>query len=857
MCNEDTDTCEQVISPDGTECATDDLFCTLEHCQGGACGGSSPRDCSDGDDCTDDACNEDLNQCDHTWHPRPEIVDVCGDGIDNDCDGVVDGCCLGDGGFTAKVDYSTGEYPYGITTGDFDADGILDLAVVNHGSDNVSILLGYGHEGQGNGDFAMKTDYATGNGPYSVTTGDFNSDGILDLAVTNGGSNSVSILLGDGSGGKGDGTFTAKVDYPTGNNPLYIATGDFNSDGILDLAATNAGSDSVSILLGDGSDGKGDGTFSAKVDYPTGNSPFYIATGDFDSDGILDLAVTNGGSNSVSILLGDGSGGKGDGTFTARVDYPTGNSPFYITTGDFDADGILDLAVGNFDSDNVSILLGNGSDGQGYGTFAGKVDYPTGDGPRSLTAGDFNADGILDLAVTNGGSNNLSILLGDGSSGKGNGTFAAKVDYPTGNGPQGIATGDFNADGIIDLAVTNSVSDNLSILLGYGSGGRGNATFEDKADYTAGDGPTSVTTGDFNSDGILDLAVGNFTSNNVSILLGNGSGGQGNGTFAEKVDYTAGDGPASVTTGDFDADGILDLAVGNFDSYDVSILLGNGSGGRGDGTFATKVDYTTEYGSGPYDVATGDFNADGILDLAVANLYGGTSDNVSIFLGNGSGGQGNGTFATRVDYTAGDGPESVDIGDFNADGILDLAVVSIYSFDVSILLGNGSGGQGNGTFATKVDYMTGANPTSVAAGDFNANGILDLAVANYFSDDLSILLGNGSGGRGDGTFATKADYPAGNAPRSVTTGDFDGNGILDLAVANNYSDNVSIFLGNGNGGQGNGTFAGKVNYPTGDGPRSVATGDFNSDGILDLAVANRGLDNVSILLGEGECLAPP
>jgi hypothetical protein len=849
MCNEDTDTCEQVISPDGTECATDDLFCTLEHCQGGACGGSSPRDCSDGDDCTDDACNEDLNQCDHTWHPRPEIVDVCGDGIDNDCDGVVDGCCLGDGGFTAKVDYSTGEYPYGITTGDFDADGILDLAVVNHGSDNVSILLGYGHEGQGNGDFAMKTDYATGNGPYSVTTGDFNSDGILDLAVTNGGSNSVSILLGDGSGGKGDGTFTAKVDYPTGNNPLYIATGDFNSDGILDLAATNAGSDSVSILLGDGSDGKGDGTFSAKVDYPTGNSPFYIATGDFDSDGILDLAVTNGGSNSVSILLGDGSGGKGDGTFTARVDYPTGNSPFYITTGDFDADGILDLAVGNFDSDNVSILLGNGSDGQGYGTFAGKVDYPTGDGPRSLTAGDFNADGILDLAVTNGGSNNLSILLGDGSSGKGNGTFAAKVDYPTGNGPQGIATGDFNADGIIDLAVTNSVSDNLSILLGYGSGGRGNATFEDKADYTAGDGPTSVTTGDFNSDGILDLAVGNFTSNNVSILLGNGSGGQGNGTFAEKVDYTAGDGPASVTTGDFDADGILDLAVGNFDSYDVSILLGNGSGGRGDGTFATKVDYTTEYGSGPYDVATGDFNADGILDLAVANLYGGTSDNVSIFLGNGSGGQGNGTFATRVDYTAGDGPESVDIGDFNADGILDLAVVSIYSFDVSILLGNGSGGQGNGTFATKVDYMTGA--------DFNANGILDLAVANYFSDDLSILLGNGSGGRGDGTFATKADYPAGNAPRSVTTGDFDGNGILDLAVANNYSDNVSIFLGNGNGGQGNGTFAGKVNYPTGDGPRSVATGDFNSDGILDLAVANRGLDNVSILLGEGECLAPP
>jgi surface antigen len=784
------------------------------------------------------------------------VVDVCGDGVDNDCDGVVDGCCLGNGTLTAKVDYSAGDSPHGITTGDFDADGILDLAVVNHGSDNVSILLGYGNAGQGNGDFATKTDYTTGVGPYGITTGDFNSDEILDLAVVNGNSDSLSILLGHGSDGKGNGTFTTKVDYPTGSSPSHITTGDFNADGILDLAVVNSNSDSLSILLGYGSNGKGDGTFTARVDYITGNGPMSAATGDFDADGILDLAVTNAGSDSLSILLGYGSNGKGDGTFTAKVDYITGDGPMSATTGDFDADGILDLAVGNFGSNNLSILLGNGSGGQGYGTFAGKVDYPTGDGPRSVTTRDFNADGILDLTVMNSGSNNLSILLGNANGGRGDGTFATKVDYPTGNGPRDVASGDFNSDGILDLAVVNRISNNLSILLGDGSGGRGDGTFEDKDDYPTGNGPQDIATGDFNSDGILDLAVANYNSSDVSILLGHGSGGRGDGTFTAKTDYPTKNSPHGITSGDFNSDGILDLAVANYDIFSdsLSILLGNGSSGRGDGTFAKKVDYLT--GNDPTSVTSGDFNSDGILDLAVVNR---SSNNLSVFLGDGSDGQGYGTFAEKVDYPTGTGPTSVTSGDFNSDGILDLAVANYTSSDVSILMGNGSSGQGNGTFAAKLDYTAGSGPMSIATSDFNSDGILDLAVANYdiFFNTLGILLGNGSGGQGNGTFAAEVDYPTGNGPRSVITGDFNADGILDLATANRGSHNLNIFLGDGNGGQGNGTFTEKMDYPTGNTPTRVTTGDFNSDGILDLAVVNDTSDNVSILLGKGECLASP
>jgi len=318
---------------------------------------------------------------------------------------------------------------------------------------------------------------------------------------------------------------------------------------------------------------------------------------------------------------------------------------------------------------------------------------------------------------------------------------------------------DFNADGRPDLAVANFGSDDVSILLGLGDG-----TFADQVCYGAGNAPHCVAAADFNDDGHLDLAVANATSDDVSILLG-----LGDGTFADQVRYAAGDLPQSVAAGDFNADGHLDLAVANFDSDDVSILPG-----LGNGTFAAQVRYGT--GDSPRSVATGDFNGDGHLDLAVAN---GFSDDVSILLG-----LGDGTFAAQVAYAAGDSPRSVAARDFNGDGHLDLAVANFVTNDVSILLG-----LGNGTFAAQVPYGAGNGPQSVAAGDFNGDGHLDLAVANFASDDVSILLG-----LGDGTFADQVRYGAGDGPLFVAAGDFNGDGRLDLAVANWLSNDVSILL---------------------------------------------------------------
>jgi hypothetical protein len=208
--------------------------------------------------------------------------------------------------------------------------------------------------------------------------GDFNRDGKLDLAVAKGGSNGVSILLGNG-----DGTFQSAVNYNAGINTSSVAVGDFNKDGKLDLVAANRSSNAVSILLGDG-----DGTFQPAVNYSV-NNPQSVAVGDFNGDGKFDLAVANSAGNAVSVLLGDG-----DGTFQPAVNYSAGSNPLWVAVGDFNGDGKLDLAVANSASNNVSVLLNTTS----------LVTVPG--APRGVTAKAGNAQATVSFSApaSNGGS---------------------------------------------------------------------------------------------------------------------------------------------------------------------------------------------------------------------------------------------------------------------------------------------------------------------------------------------------------------------------------------------------------------------------------------------------------------------
>ncbi len=341
------------------------------------------------------------------------------------------------------------------------------------------------------------------------------------------------------------------------------------------------------------------------------------------------------------------------------------------------------------------------------------LSFDTGSGPISVAIGDLNGDNKPDLAVANSGTSTVSVLLGNG-----NGTFGTKVDYGTGSNPQSVAVGDLNGDSKPDLAVAYCSINQVSVLLGNGNG-----TFGTKVDYAAGICPSSVAIGDLNRDSKPDLAIADYGSGSgsattMSVLLGNGDG-----TFGAKVEYGAGIRPQSVAIGDLNGDINPDLAVANSGSNTVSVLLGNGNG-----TFGAKVDYGT--GSTPYSVAIGDLNGDSKPDLSVAN---GLSNTVSVLLGNGDG-----TFGPKVDYGTGSGPVSVAIGDVNGDNKPDLALSNFYSHTVSVLLGSG-----NGTFGTTVDYGTGSGPFSVAIGDLNGDSKPDLAVANNGSNTVSLLMNTG------------------------------------------------------------------------------------------------------------------
>jgi len=354
------------------------------------------------------------------------------------------------------------------------------------------------------------------------------------------------------------------------------------------------------------------------------------------------------------------------------------------------------------------------------------------------------------------------------------------------------------------------------------------AAAHEPVNYASGTGPASITVGDFNEDGIPDMAVANSNlfqngKSSVSILLG-----KSNGTFRAAVNYAAGATPRSVVAADFNGDGHLDLAVANQGSNNVSILLGNG-----DGTFAAPMNLHVP---GAFFVATGDFNGDGKLDLAVAS-FGEKLERgvISIALGNGDG-----TFQKPVFYELGTGTKRthmIAVADLNNDGQLDLVVanagVLLYPGDVTVLMGNG-----DGTFGTPAIYPAGQDPFSVALGDYNGDGKLDLAVADESVDQVSILAGNG-----DGTFGPPTAFATGTLPFSVAAADFNGDGKLDLVTANENSNDATILPGRGDG-----TFGAPISVPAEQAPQFVALADFNSDGAPDIAVANLTSNDVTVVL---------
>ncbi len=784
----------------------------------------------------------------------------------------------GDGTFQAAVNYPTGVGPKSLQVADFNGDGIADIAAANVTDGTVNIF-----SGNGDGTFRSPSTWSTDAGPVSLAVGDFNADDVADLATANNSGNDVSILLG-----KGDGTFNPAVNYslivPSNSAPVTgptsVTVGDFNGDGRLDLAFGLPGViefyrlSAVLVLVGNG-----DGTFQPfslstpgiTAEYTTFES---VAVGDFTGQGVADVAAAADAGN---VALFENFGIYAfmvNPSFTVNPVYPmAGNGPISIITGDFNGDGRTDLAVANQYSNNVSIVLGRGGSATTLvsslnpANYGQSVSFTATVSPSTATGTVTFYDGVVFLGTVSvsGGTAQLTPLLPIGSNSlyavySGDANFAGSTSAPlveqineaassatvtflssssnpsnyghtttlTASVLPAIATGAVTffegvavvgtgtlSNGQAKLATTLPDSGNHSLTAYYGGDSQwapstsralqqavnplpqdGFQAPIDTVEGTAPSPPGFLATGDFNGDGTPDLALVVEAGNQLLVMLGNGDG-----TFGAPV-FTATGPQSSVTLGDFNGDGKTDIAI--FWSYaPLTVLLGNG-----DGTFQIGLTYPYQtgppYRAGP--LVAADFNGDGKTDL---------TDGISILIGNGDG-----SFRPPLTYNTASQVEAFVVGDFNGDGKADVAFTD-GSNNVSILLGNG-----DGTFRSALPYSAGNGP--IAIGDYNGDGNADLAVGNSASNEVSVLLGNG-----DGTFRPAVPYSAGNQPGFVAVGDFNGDGNADLAVLNSSSATVSVLLGNGDG-----TFQAAVGIATGRGVSSqnFVVADFNGDSRADIAL---------------------
>jgi hypothetical protein len=718
--------------------------------------------------------------------------------------------------------YSAGGIPLSSAVADFHGDGRSDIvSVVSYNptpTTNANQLTLLTANVSGGYDSPRVLFQLPANQNSFVASGDFNGDGKQDFALASSPSNTIKVYLGNG-----DGTFQApKVTHFSGSAiGLYAGTVDRGNrlDLVLILSRGSAGA--VAVFLGNG-----DGTFESAKTTPTdANSFTNFALADVNLDGVTDILV--GDNFTVSVLLG-----KGDGTF--RIQKPIVLESYLgysgLVVSDFDGDGKPDLLFADPSYDAFYGYCGTGEypsvyvlKGYGDGSFnlAG-VSYDAGNGGAALALGDWNGDGKTDLAVVNALSSTISITAGTGSG------FASSpwAKYAIGTYPYGypgFVGADVNGDGREDLLLISGSG--VSVLLNRGGGNLRAPSAVDVSSFVL-----ELQSTDFNRDGFWDLSILG-PDNYDQCKYGAGPGGVyvGLGSargltqprylgYDDSSMFINGYSPSALSLGDFNGNGTVDIALNS------SVLFNNGKGqftvpGSAPAQLAisghTQANYTT---------AAGDFNRDGISDLATVG------DSLQIRLG-----KGNGKFKAPVTYSlGGTDANAVLVRDLTGDGKLDIISVNYGTSTVSVFLGNG-----NGTFRAAREFAVTKSPVVVTTGDFNGDGKLDLAVASHTR--ISILLGNGAG-----EFNRVHDFGAGVEIEGIAAVELRGNGIADLVVVDNQLDALALFSGIGNG-----TFAKPILFGVGSYPTTLATGDFNGDGAVDVAVAAQYSTAISMFYNQG------
>ena len=371
-------------------------------------------------------------------------------------------------------------------------------------------------------DYAMES--RTNNTPATATS--------ASLAITNSPDGTVSVL----------------TNITVQSNPYFAASGYLNNDTNLDLVVANYGGDSVSVLLGNGTGG-----FSVLTNYTGNSGAIQPVLGYFNTDSNLDFAVVNYNGNNVRLYLGNG-----DGTFTFSTNYSFSSQPYRLATGDLNADGRPDLIVGHLNGDYISVLLG-----QPAGTFQTTTNYPSGDGPTFVVVGDVNGDNKLDVITANQNSDNLSLFLGNG-----NGTLAPALSIAVNSTPRALVLRDLNNDGKLDLGVAHGSDNLMSVLIGNGDG-----SFQTRVNYGSGSSSSyGIQAADLNNDGWLDIIMSGYGNSRMSTFIN-----RRDGTFEPALTYAVGSQPIGIVAEDLNKDGRTDLVLCNYGANYVTVMMGNDS----------------------------------------------------------------------------------------------------------------------------------------------------------------------------------------------------------------------------------------------------------------------------------------
>ncbi len=627
-----------------------------------------------------------------------------------------------------------------VAIADMDGDSDSDIVISCSRNGSIGVL-----SNDGNGVFSNPVHYPVGGSPERLDLFDIDGDSDSDVVVCSGGY--LSVLLNDGHGVLG---ISRDYNYSPDSLPDPVCL-DLDGDMDIDVAVGDRGG--VHVFLNT------NGELASPAKYPVPIDLIAIAAANLDSDLDCDLILLNSNPGGIAVLLN-----QGEGTFSDPVLYSTNKSHYSFGLADLDGDKDIDVALADscspYPGCGVTTLLNNGS-----ATFSPGDQFFTGSEYQHLAVCDLDNDEDADIAVTSEHAGTLSLLFNNGA-----GLLSAPGSLPSGTSPWCVAVGDLTGDQKVDLVVGNFGSDNVSVYAGDGGG-----NFGYLGQYAASREPLDVAIADLDGDGDQDLLVSSFHGSNLSILLNNGYG-----VFTAMSLLDCGSSVVKIAVADIDGDRDLDIVAGC--STRVAVLFN-----KGNATFEKPVDYLKN--GTECHVALGDLNNDGSLDLVAST---GSDHSVQVHMNDGRGAFLPSQPVIVTEYGI---PTYVALVDLNGDARLDIVAArnTAHQGDAEeslfTAINNGDGSFPTPSYPLSASYPIGADVRSIQVGDADHDGDMDVFVSRESRNDVALLINDGHGALQIGK-----SYGVGNAPIGIAVADFNRDNLADVAVANSISNTVSVLV---------------------------------------------------------------